>query len=158
MLRGIRREREATKESHQPEGNETDAESQTDPLQNVGHLHPFQFPRDWSRQRGDWFIVETLTLACIPDESKGRPYAVNTGSDGRSPASFRRWVTRTSARLLLPSTPVRRNSQRVARVTRPAVSGDTALYPGTPNSPADSLPGIFPRQTVSISARVSSRR
>jgi hypothetical protein len=31
-----------------------------------------------------------LTLAYIPSESKGRCYAVNMGSDGRSPASFRR--------------------------------------------------------------------
>ena len=51
------------KESHHPKGNETDAKSQTNPLQNVGHLHPFQFPRGWSRQRGNRFIVETLTLA-----------------------------------------------------------------------------------------------
>jgi hypothetical protein len=68
MLWGIRGQRKATKEADHAKGNDTDAERQTNPLQNVGHLHPtifYHFPGGWSRQRDDRFIVETLSLASI---------------------------------------------------------------------------------------------
>jgi hypothetical protein len=40
MLRGIRGQRKATKEAGHAKANDADTERQTNPLQNVGHLHP----------------------------------------------------------------------------------------------------------------------
>jgi hypothetical protein len=45
MLRGIRGQRKAAKEAYHPQGNDADAERETNPLQDVGHLYLGNFQK-----------------------------------------------------------------------------------------------------------------
>jgi hypothetical protein len=57
MFRGIPGQRKAANEAAHAQGNNASPERQTDPLQDIGHLHlPFHW--NWSRQKADWFIIE----------------------------------------------------------------------------------------------------
>ena len=68
MFGGIRRQRKAAKETGHAQGNYTDAERQTDPLRNVGHLH-LAVPLVVSRQMLDGNQLPWTQIAagvCLP--------------------------------------------------------------------------------------------
>ena len=68
MLWGIRGQRKATKETHHAQGNDTDAERQTNPLQYVGHLHLGIFLEVGRGQEAIGSSSKPETLAWSPDQ------------------------------------------------------------------------------------------